>query len=237
MEDGEAKTVLLRTTTTSSPELGASGKAPDITDPRAFEEHARRAAATGENLTKQQCLALTSAERLALVNKGALIFDGLKQTAFLEGVISSLNAEEFMDARRSLATATIRGNLAAQGVWDSLWKQAGRLNAVGTLTDFGNHKSRSDARHVMEGWFETDPDAATAWAKEKSTQEFPSLEAAAVGYALKMGAGGDPDKLLESLSTLSPGETVLKKWSLNSGVWFFNAGVSAGLPFHWCRYA
>jgi hypothetical protein len=102
---------------------------------------AREAAATGENLTKKQCLALTREERLNLIRKGALIFDGLKQAAYLEGVISALSADEFVEALQLLSEIHNRGNLCAQGVWDSLWKQAGRLDPIGN-DDLGSHLTR-----------------------------------------------------------------------------------------------
>ena len=166
----------------------------------------RQAVETGENLTREQCLLLTQEERLDLVRKGALIFDGLKQAAYLEGVLSTLNKEEIGLVRTILAKAQRRGNACAQPVWDTLWKQAGRVNAEEVLAGFNRTKTRRDARHIMEGWFEADRAAALAWAQEpKETFH----DAAAAAYALTQNADGDPEKLIESLVQLKPDDTVL----------------------------
>lgn len=74
-------------------------------------------------------MALTGEERLELVRKGALILDELKQEAFLRGVLPSLSKDELGQAIALLGKAQDRGNFCAQGVWDEVWRQSGRVNA------------------------------------------------------------------------------------------------------------
>jgi len=175
---------------------------------KADPQQIRELAASGANLTKEQCLALTSEERLELVRKGALIFDGLKQEAFLRGVIPTFSKDELGQAIDLLGKAQNRGNLCAQGVWDEVWRQSGRVNAEGCLNSFSYGISRSDCRHVMEAWLETDLEGARAWAKTKKISQH---QAAAAAYALTHEAGGDAAKLLSTLSSLQSDEAVQKE--------------------------
>ena len=143
-----------------------------------------------------------------MVRKGALIFDGLKQEAFLRGVIPTFSREALIQAIDLLGKAQNRGNLCAQGVWDEVWRQSGRVNAEGCLKSFSYGISRSDCRHVMEAWLETDLDGALAWAKTKKISQH---QAAAAAYALTHEAGGDAAKLLSTLSSLQSDEAVQKE--------------------------
>ena len=129
---------------------------------------AERTSLTPEALTAEQARALIRKQRLDLMRTGALIFDGSRQAAFLEGVIAALGSKEELDeATAVLGKAQGRGNFCAQGVWDAMWKQWGKVDAPACLAGFAQNprgKSRTDARHVMEGWYAADPAAALAWA-------------------------------------------------------------------------
>ena len=139
------------------------------------------------------------------MRKGALISDGLKQEAFLSGVLPTLSKDELEQAIALLGKAQDRGNFCAQGVWDEVWRQSGRVNAEGCLSSFAKDTSRSDSRHVMEGWLEADPEGTLAWAK---TPKSSHHEAAAAAYALSHEAGGDAAKLLSTISSLPIDEAV-----------------------------
>jgi len=168
---------------------------------------AREAAASGGNLTEEQCRALTREERLELLKKGALIFDSLKQAAYVEGVIKTLDEEELASALEIFGKAQDRGNWPAQAIWDAMWKHSGRLSPEKTLATFDHHQTRSDARFIMEGWMEVDPVAAMAWARSPKESKH---DAAAAAYALTKNANGDPEKLLETLSKFPADDLVLK---------------------------
>ena len=143
-----------------------------------------------------------------MVRKGALISDGLKQEAFLRGVLPSLSKDELGHAIALLGKAQDRGNFCAQGVWDEVWRQSGRVNAEGCLSTFAKNTSRGDCRHLMEGWLEADPEGALAWAK---TPKSSPPEVAAAAYALTHEAGGDASKLLSTISSLPTDAAVTKE--------------------------
>ncbi len=150
----------------------------------------------------EQAKLLTTAERLALVQKGALIFDSAKQAEFLCGLISVLTKDELSEATKVLGAAQDRGNYHAQEVWNSIWNQWGRVDAKACLAGLGANpqgKPLSDAKNVMKGWMETDPEAAVAWAKEPKQN---NQEAAAAAHALGLNAKGnlaDFSALVQSL--------------------------------------
>ncbi|MEP4079826.1 hypothetical protein [Haloferula sp.] len=190
----------------SRPERELSAEQQRLASRPEREQSAREALERGDNLSMEQCLLLTSEERLRMVRKGALIFDDMKQAAYLAGVIKSLDREELAQARSMIGRAQARGNGCAQAVWDSIWKQSGRLDPEETIASFNRGKTRSDARHVMEGWFETDASAALAWARQPQESYHGT---AAAAYAFTCDANGDPERLIESLATLDPDHPVL----------------------------
>ncbi len=171
---------------------------------------ARRVLATGGNLTVAQARLLTTEEKLEAVRVGALIFEGGRQTDYLLGVLQALDKDELKAAVALLGTAQGRGNFCAQSVWDTVWTQWGRVDARGILAELAvktGGKSRTDARHIMQGWLETDPAAARAWALEPKTG---TLDAAAAASLFTAEAGGDPQKLQATLLTLPAGSTVVR---------------------------
>ena len=174
-------------------------KSANSRDPSTTSEEARATLERGGNLTTEQCLALTREERVEMLQRGALIYDDLKQADFLIALIGTLDKEELAEARKYLGRAQGRGNRCAQAVWDVLWKQAGRVAPLQTLENYGRYKGRNDARRIMAGWFETDAAAALAWAKgEPESDEVQYAQSAA--YALTLEADGDPAKLLQTLN-------------------------------------
>ncbi len=178
-----------------------------------------------EAVTAEQARALTREQRMDLVRTGALIFDGNKQAPFLEGVIASLGKDEIEEAVSIIAKAQNRGNFPAPAVWNGLWTQWGRVDAAGCLAHFAQTpqgKSRSDARHIMEGWYETDPAGALAWAAGPHTSYH---EAAAAACALTRSAEGDVKKLEAALLGRGAGDATAKDCLQD---YFDLASVSAG---------
>lgn len=170
----------------------------------------RRITPDANSFSEDQARLLSPEERIALMRKGALIFDGTKQAEMICGVISALSKEELVEATRILGDAQGRGNFHAQAVWDAVWKQWGKLDATGCLAGFTsdpNGKSRTDARHVMQGWMDADPAAALAWAREPKEAYH---EAAAAAYALTRSAGGDLKKLEAAMLTLPEGNATAR---------------------------
>ncbi len=173
--------------------------------PTALKSAAERSAGMNR-YSEQTARRMTSKQRLDLLGKGALVYDGGKQAEMLCGVINALTKEEMQTAMDLLAQAQDGGNACAQIVWDTLWKQWGRVDPVACIKYLNatpNSKSRSDARHVMEGWLETDADAALAWAKDaKNTR----LDAAAAAMAMTWNSGGDLKQLGEAILSRPPGD-------------------------------
>jgi hypothetical protein len=160
--------------------------------------------------SEQSARRMTSQQRLDLLGKGALVFDSNKQAEMLCGVINALTKEEMQEAMRLLAEAQDGGNACAQVVWDTLWKQWGRVDPVECvkyINETSGTKSRTDARHVMEGWLEANPEAALAWAKDaKNTR----LDGAAAAMAMTWNAGGDLKQLEEAILARPPGDMAAK---------------------------
>ncbi|HEX2748777.1 MAG TPA: hypothetical protein VHM91_12305, partial [Verrucomicrobiales bacterium] len=108
---------------------------------------------------------------------------------------------------------------------NALWTQWGRVDAAGCLAHFAETprgKSRSDARHIMEGWYETDPAGALAWAAGSHSS---AHEAAAAAYALTRSAEGDVKKLEAALLSRGAGDATVKDCLQD---YFDLASVSAG---------
>jgi hypothetical protein len=74
-------------------------------------------------LSEQGARRMSPKERLDILAKGALVFDGNKQADLLCGLIAAMTKEEMSEATCLLAEAQDGGNACAQAVWDSLWKQ------------------------------------------------------------------------------------------------------------------
>lgn len=164
-----------------------------------------------EQIPMERARQMTSQERLGLMEKGALIYDSGKQADLLCGVISTLTKEDIGQAVGLLAAAQDRGNFCSQAVWDAIWTQWGRVDPEGVLKAFNDKpigKSRADDRHLMAGWWETDPAGALAWAKEpKETQH----DAVAASLALTNSADGDPKKLEQIMAGMPAGDARLKE--------------------------
>ncbi|MDB6078598.1 MAG: hypothetical protein JWO82_2345, partial [Akkermansiaceae bacterium] len=164
-----------------------------------------------ERIPVERARQLTSQERLGLIEKGALVYDSGKQADLLCGVIATLTKDDIGQAVGLLAAAQDRGNFCSQAVWDAIWTQWGRVDPEGVLKVFNDKpvgKSRADDRHLMAGWWETDPAGALAWAQEpKQTQH----DAVAASLALTNSAGGDPKKLEQIMLGMPAGDARLKE--------------------------
>jgi hypothetical protein len=60
------------------------------------------------------------AERMDLLAKGALVFDGATQAEMLCGLIAALTKEEMQKAMDTLAQVQDGGNACVRAAWDAL---------------------------------------------------------------------------------------------------------------------
>lgn len=164
----------------------------------------------GLRISVSEAMALTPAERLERLTRGALIYNGTTQSIVLCNLIEALTKEEMDEATRLLGRTQDQGNAFSQQVWDTLWMQWGRLDPEGCLAGFSANpqgKPESDTRNVMKGWLEFDPDAALAWAMQPRTN---GLEAAAAAEAIAYHSSGDPEKMKTFLGSFPPGSSAIK---------------------------
>jgi hypothetical protein len=73
-------------------------------------------------------------------------------------------------------------------------------------------KTRSDARFLMEGWLEMDPDAALAWARQPKESR---LDSAAAAMAITWDSGGDPKRLQAELLSMPTDSPVIRECLLD----------------------
>ncbi|MES2920505.1 MAG: hypothetical protein V4819_03105 [Verrucomicrobiota bacterium] len=181
-------------------------------------------AACSREFSAKNAALLTSDERLELLANGALASDFGNQAAMLCGLISTLTKYEMAEAMSILGGIQDRGNHQSQEVWDSLWKQWGRVDPEGCLADFGENavsKSPTDSRNVMLGWLEINADAALAWAQKPGKAP---LEATAAALAISRNANGDL-KQLESAILKLPADGLTSKACLED---YFDLASLAG---------
>jgi hypothetical protein len=155
-----------------------------------------------EGISAEKAARLTSAERMALLVNGAMVYNSGNQTAVLCDLISTFSKEEIREAAILFSEVQERGNFQTREVWDSLWKQWGRVDPMGCLMDASENapaKSPGDVRNVMAGWLETDAAAALAWAKEPKQDP---LQAAAAALAITQSANGDMERLFVAIASL-----------------------------------
>ncbi|MES2476878.1 MAG: hypothetical protein V4640_13930 [Verrucomicrobiota bacterium] len=155
-------------------------------------------------LTTGTAAKMTPEERVALLKKAALLADAGTQADILCGLISAMTQEELMESTQVLLDAQFRGNTWSQEVWNSLWTQWGRVNAVACLelsqqssnnktwNGFKGLNTTNDYRCLMAGWLETNPEEAMAWAKLDKGDIRSAVGAA---YAITHSADGDLGKL------------------------------------------
>jgi hypothetical protein len=166
-------------------------------------------------LSEQGARRMSPEERLDILAKGALVFDGNKQADMLCGLLAAMTKEEMPEATRLLAEAQDGGNACAQAVLDTLWKQWGRVDPVGCIEYFAANsgsKTRSDARFLMEGWLEVDPAAALAWARQPRESR---LDSAAAAMAITWDSSGDPKRLQGELLSMPAGSPVTRECLLD----------------------
>jgi hypothetical protein len=181
-------------------------------------------------ISAEKAARLSSAERMALLVNGAMVYNSGNQTAVLCDLISTCTKDEIREAARLFSEVQERGNFQTREVWDSLWKQWGRVDPMGCLKDAGENapaKSPGDVRNVMAGWLETDAAGALSWAKEPKQD---SLQAAAAALAITQSANGD-FKRLESLIRALPSDGLTRQACLQD---YFDlvslAGESQSVP-------
>ena len=153
-------------------------------------------------LTVEEARALTSEERMAMITRGGMSWNSGNQLALMSGVIAALTQDEIGPATEILGGIQDRGNFQTQEVWSALWTQWGRVNPTKALEFFAQEnsgKSKSDARNMMTGWLETDPQEAFAWAKQPKSS---NLEAMAAALAITWNANGDPKRMEASILSL-----------------------------------
>ena len=108
-----------------------------------------------KGMTAKKAAALSSGERMALLEQGVLLVDWGNQAAVLCGLIGGLHKNELADATKILLDALQTGNGQPDVVWQSLWQQWGRLDPEGAFSrfaDFNPGDSDNCARNIMSGW-------------------------------------------------------------------------------------
>lgn len=166
-------------------------------------------------MSPEQAARLTSKERMELLASGGSVYLTGNQTAVLCGLISSLHKDEMTAAMKILGGIQDRGNGINQEVWDTFWKQWGRVDPAGCLVDFGENavsKNPGDARNVMKGWLEINADAALAWANQPHSAP---LEADAAATAITYNANGDLKQLQAAILKL-PADGATRKACIES---------------------
>lgn len=157
----------------------------------------------GRQLTIEKAKQLNSRERIALLKKAALLSDPDRQEDVLCGLVSVMTREELEEAVVTLRTAMGRGNQWSQEVWDTVWKQWGKVDPQACLALAKKGVALftpEDCRRFMMGWMEEDPAGAIRWASEPHKDP---REAAAAAYAITHSAGGDLDKMQSAIASLS----------------------------------
>lgn len=175
-------------------------------------------------ISPEQAARLTSQERMELLASGGSVYLTGNQTAVLCGLISSLHKDEMHEAMKILGGIQDRGNGINQEVWDTFWKQWGRVDPAGCLVDFGENavsKNPGDARNVMKGWLEMNADAALAWANQPHSSP---LEADAAATAISYNANGDL-KQLEAAILKLPADGATRKACIES---YFDLATISG---------
>ncbi len=184
---------------TSSPDSGTRSA-----DPRAgvrstaSDREDRTPTGRGE-LSSDDARRLTPEERIALLNKAALLADPEKQANIICGLISAMSKDELGSTTEALLEIQSRGNAWSQAVWNSLWTQWGRIDPQ-TCLELSAHGSGlntgADYRCLMSGWLETDPGAALEWANRPGLNDRESIAAA---FAISHDAGTDLGRLQSAI--------------------------------------
>lgn len=176
-------------------------------------------------ITPEEARKLTSEQRMHLLASGGLVFNSGNQTAFLTGVIAGLTKDEIQKAGDILGGIQDRGNFQAQEVWDAFWKQWGRVDPARCLKFFGPgavSKSEADARNVMAGWLETDPDGALAWAQGVKES---SLETAAAARAITNASGGNLKQMRADIAAIPEENTRTRQQCMQD---YFDTALLSG---------
>lgn len=168
---------------------------------------------------------MTSRERMELLASGSQIYNGSNQTEFLIGMIGSLTKEELTEATNILGGSQDRGNGMSQQIWDTLWKQWGRVDPRSWISRFGSDssgKSQADARNMMAGWLETDPAAALAWAQGPKPS---NVEAAAAARAITSASDGNLKQMRADIIEFSDESVLTRRQCLQD---YFDTAMLSG---------
>lgn len=148
---------------------------------------------------------MTREERLAVIAKGAQIYNSGNQMAVLLGAIQALQPDEMWEAADLIGRNQSRGNTQAAEIWVALWRHWGEVDPETCFARFRQRpetKSRDDVRNTMRGWLEKDPAAALEWARKP---DLIPLEAGAAALAIAHAAEGDSEKFRAAIQALPEG--------------------------------
>ena len=181
-------------------------------------------------LTLAQARQLTSQQRRALLKKALESYEGDKSDDYLCSLIAALTKDEINEASdiiRYFNTFDPIPNLEDTGSQDiarrmhsriltgrigetltmqwgrvdpATWLETAKKSAVSTPTI-------QTALAVMNGWFESEPEAALAWAQTAQLNNYETYMAA---HAITLSAAGDPQKLAASLLAFPAGDSRVK---------------------------
>ena len=150
-------------------------------------------------LTADQARQLTSEQRLERLRKAAAIEGDTVQAASLLPLIEALTKEELPAATTLLRDIRKDTDSIIQSNWDALALQWGRLDPIGFSPFFKDDlfvRRDFDPHVVMQGWLETDPTAAIAWAQNRKANYLETLMATT---AIIHSAYGDPQQLAAAI--------------------------------------
>ena len=169
--------------------------------------------------TPHQARQLTTLQRLDLLKKALASYERDKSDDYLCSLIAALTKDELSEASSIIDywdslyinryiedtdSQNLTRGMASRNytdrIGDALSMQWGRVDPATWL----EKKEKSgvitpnlaDAVAVMKGWFESEPDAALAWAQTAQLNFYETYMAA---KALTLSAAGDPQKLAASL--------------------------------------
>lgn len=205
-------------------ESGARSSAAEVraTPPAPATEDARvrvKARVGTDVLTPEKAALLSSAERIELLKKAALLADPEKQADILCGLLSAMKEDELKEATKTLLTAQRRGNSWSQEVWNTLWTQWGRVSPEVCLAlsktgesypgwnGLDGLNTPNDYRCLMAGWLETQPEAAMAWARQAKDN---LREATAAAFAITSSNKGDLKQMESAILSVSGDKQTLQ---------------------------
>ena len=184
------------------------------------------APAPGTPLALAQARQLTSQQRLALLKKALENYERDKSDDYLCSLIAALTKDEISEASAIInywdisyttrnfedtgiqdIAPIMQSRIQTKRIGEALSRQWGRVDPATWLETAEKSSvfapNIEDAFAVMNGWFESEPDAALAWAQTAQLNNYETYMAA---HAITLSAAGNPQKLADSLLAFPAGD-------------------------------